>query len=571
MSWLLLLLPLGYLWFCLINNLRVEWATNPQYSFGWVIPLLCLGLLLRRWQAMRDHKTTGPQDNGPVVSGPVVSGPVVSGPVVRWSRDPVILLLSLLAFLYLPTHLIEAAVPEWRPIQWSLGVLTIGLTLGAIHLARGRGWLAQLAFPICFFLVAIPWPSLIETPIIQSLTRANAAMVVELMGWLGEPAMQHGNVIEVSTGAVGIDEACSGIRSFQSSLMISLFLGEFYRLTILRRLLLVPAGFLMAFGFNVCRTGLLTWVAAKRGIAAIAQYHDPAGIAILLACTAGMWAVALLLLRTQKSQLATPSSVLPAAPLSSVEGPVAPLSRGPVAPAPPPSGLRSPISPLPPPPSALPRFAFALILWLVVCEVGVHLWYRSRESHLTPGPEWSLVFPTNSPAFESWPINAKTESFLRFDEGKQAQWKESDGTLWQAFYFSWSPGRVAGFLAKRHTPEICMPAAGLKLRSGPELMHLDVHGLQLTVRRYVFEAERGLVHVFHCRWEAGADREASVQQESGRFNQLRCVWTGRGNRGQKVFEFIVPGLSDAEQARQALRRQLEKLINVQTRPPAPRQ
>ena len=37
-------LPLGCLWFRLINNLRLEWATNPQYSYGWVVPILCLGL-----------------------------------------------------------------------------------------------------------------------------------------------------------------------------------------------------------------------------------------------------------------------------------------------------------------------------------------------------------------------------------------------------------------------------------------------------------------------------------------------------------------------------------------------
>ena len=67
-----------------------------------------------------------------------------------------------LAFLYLPTRLIEEATPEWRPIQWALGCEAIGLTLCAIYLGKGRGWLRQMAFPICFFFVAIPWPALIE-------------------------------------------------------------------------------------------------------------------------------------------------------------------------------------------------------------------------------------------------------------------------------------------------------------------------------------------------------------------------------------------------------------------------
>jgi len=101
--------------------------------------------------------------------------------------------------------------------------------------------------------------------------------------------MQHGNVIEVSTGVVGIDDACSGIRSLQSSLMISLFFGEFYRMKWFRRALLVPVSFILAILFNICRTSFLTLIAARKGVDAISRYHDEAGLSILLACTAAMW------------------------------------------------------------------------------------------------------------------------------------------------------------------------------------------------------------------------------------------------------------------------------------------
>ena len=67
---------------------------------------------------------------------------------------------------------------------------------------------------------------MIEQPVIQGLTRLNTALTVEILGLLGIPAVPQGNVIELATGSVGIDEACSGIRSLQATLMISLFLGE---------------------------------------------------------------------------------------------------------------------------------------------------------------------------------------------------------------------------------------------------------------------------------------------------------------------------------------------------------
>ena len=38
-------LVLAYLWFTLINHLRVEWTLNPQYGYGWAVPIFCLYLV----------------------------------------------------------------------------------------------------------------------------------------------------------------------------------------------------------------------------------------------------------------------------------------------------------------------------------------------------------------------------------------------------------------------------------------------------------------------------------------------------------------------------------------------
>ena len=526
MKWAVVLLPFGCLWFRLINNLRVEWTTNPQYSYGWVVPFLCLGLLLRQWQSAPE----GVRTQKPEVSSPPSSG--------RWS---VVLLFALFGFLYLPTRLIEEATPEWRPVQWSLGMEAVGLTLCAVFLGKGRGWLRRVAFPICFFFVAIPWPTLIETPVIQSLTRMNSSIVVEVLGWTGIPAIQHGNLIEVSTGTVGVNEACSGIRSFQTSLMISLFFGEFYAMGRLRRLLLVPAGFILAMAFNVFRMSFLTMVAAKKGVAAIAKYHDPAGIMITVVCTAGLWGLAVLFSNKEEgsSQRSEVSNQKSKASL--------PSNR---------FTLNSQFS-------TLQRLGFVLLLWLAAVEAGAELWYRGLESHLAPSPRWSVMFPTDNPTLKTVPISADTEFLLRFDEGKQAAWIDSDGSQWNAFYCAWWPGRVAGYLAKRHTPEICLPATGWKIISGPELAIMNINGVALPMRSYVFATEGGAVYVFHCRWEAGVKEDAYVTHESARFNLIRGIWAGRGKQGQKILEIIVSGYPDAEQAKAALVRCLAKMIAVE--------
>jgi exosortase len=521
---LLLLLPIAYFWFRLINNLRLEWSTNPQYGYGWVVPLLCLGLLLRRVFPSGAPMVRGPWSHSLSPQPSVVRGLVV---------------FSHLALLYLPTRLVEAATPEWRPIQWVLGIQAIGLTLCAVYLVAGVDWLKRVAFPVCFFFVAIPWPTIIEIPVIQTLARLNASIVVEILGVIGIPAIQHGNVLEVGTGTVGIDDACSGIRSLQSSIMISLFLGEFYRLRAVRRILLVPLAFILAIVFNVCRTSLLTFIAAKKGVDAISQYHDEAGVTILLACTATTWLVALLL---------RPRSV-PHVPVVSGFGVSSPAVSSPWSMV---CGRWSVLTGL------------CLITWLLATETGVYLWYQVRESHIRPGPAWSVVFPESSPTFKDLPITAKTRYLLRFDEGKQGQWQNDDGSLCSAFYFSWAPGRVAGYLAKRHTPDICMPAAGQTLRAAPELMILKTHGVELPMRSYVFDTPGGPLYVYQCRWEAGEGAETYVAQESARFNLIRGIWAGRGIHGQKVLEIILSGYTDAESAKQSLLRQLDSLVKTQS-------
>src|ERR1039458_8031219 len=156
LKWALVLLPLAYLWFRLINNLWPEWTTNPQYGYGLLVPFLCLGLLVRRWQAFPQNRKQKVENRNQfqLSSAREMASPI-SQAAFRISAFQ-FALFATLAFLYLPTRLIEASTPEWRPIQWLLGIEAVGLTLCVIYLGKGRGWLRQLAFPLLFFFVADP-------------------------------------------------------------------------------------------------------------------------------------------------------------------------------------------------------------------------------------------------------------------------------------------------------------------------------------------------------------------------------------------------------------------------------
>src|SRR5260370_41429920 len=193
-----------------------------------------------------------------------------------------IVVIIFAAALFLPIRFIAEANPDWRLLSWLLAIVVTTMTLSFLYLIGGRGWLSHFAFPILFFLVAVPWPVRIEQLVIQDLMRIVTAINVTFLQLAGVPALQHGNVIEVGVGFIGIAEACSGVRSLPASLMDSLFLRELYSFKISRRLVLIAVGALLAFVCNVVRTAILVWSGTTKGINAIEAWHDPAGFTILI-------------------------------------------------------------------------------------------------------------------------------------------------------------------------------------------------------------------------------------------------------------------------------------------------
>ena len=244
------------LWVGLSRSLSAFWSTNPQYAYGWTVPALALFLAWECWNTR----------------------PV---PALPQRRGVAQFIAALLSLSLLPVFLLLEATPDWRFAHWSLAIGVVGISLCAIYLAGGRSWLLHFAFPIAFIFVAVPWPVKIEQSIIQTFSDWVTVLTVEGLNLLSIPAIQQGNVIEISTGKVGVEEACSGVRSFQATIMAALFLGQLWTFPLRSRFVLLAAGVGFAFFCNVLRAVFLAVVAENKGVEAIEQWHDPAGFTIL--------------------------------------------------------------------------------------------------------------------------------------------------------------------------------------------------------------------------------------------------------------------------------------------------
>src|SRR5947207_5939101 len=243
-------LLLAALWVGLCRELSGEWSVNEQYNYGWFVPFFALFLFWLRWGDRPMEGRAPSRPNFGTVQRPSLQ-------VLLW------IFVGLPALLMLfPIRLFEIGNPDWRPLGWLHTASVATLTLLYIWSVGGKPWLRHFAFPIAFFFVAVPWVAPIEVPIIQGLMRVVSAVAAETVTLFGIPAQLEGNLIRVSNGLVGVNEACSGVRSLQTALMIGLLFGELKRLPIFRRIALVAGAIAIAISANFCRAVFLVWIAA---------------------------------------------------------------------------------------------------------------------------------------------------------------------------------------------------------------------------------------------------------------------------------------------------------------------
>ena len=547
------LLFFGALWFVLCRQLSGEWLVNEQYNYGWFVPFFALYLFWLRWQ---DRPT-------PEVRRQKLEGR--SRLVAAFIGIPAL-------FLLLPVRLFEIASPEWRPLGWIHAASVATLTLLYLWWVGGKPWVRHFAFPVAFFFVAVPWPTAVEVPVIQGLMRMVAGFAAETAMLLGMPAQVEGNLIRVSTGLVGVNEACSGIRSLQTSLMIGLLFGELKRLSVLRRVALVIGAVIIAISANFVRAVFLVTVAATKNVSEVSRWHDVAGYSIVALVFLSTMGLAYLLgkseIRNQKSEIEARRSEVP--------------------------GRWSVVS---------SPYVVAAFCWLLFVEIGTAAWYRAHETNLVSGIRWTVQWPEQAPNFRKLKIDPEVRTILRFDEGQSAAWmltppptpessqpaKTSqtqvnrlppNAVACYLYVFRWNPGRNSALLANLHRPDVCLPASGWTQVADDGVRNYPVTGaFKLPFRHFEFQRAIGnsalqTAHAFYCLSEdrasgsPAASQGADLPSMSGRPSEwtraerLRTVLEGRRHLGQQVIEaiFVTNELLSSADAESRLRDLVHEVV-----------
>lgn len=204
-----------------LEQLEEHWSLDPQYSHGYLVPIIAAVILWRR--KSRSENMT-------------------AGSAARYLGLALIITGSLLqvlgSFIY---------------FFWLEAAALLPCLLGLSLLLGGKQAVSWVWPAVLYLLFMIPLPHKLGSFLGQHLQRIATLVSTYVLETLGYPAIAEGNIITVNQSTIGIVEACSGL----SMLMILLALATAMAMLMAdggsKRVVLLASAFPIAIVVNVGR------------------------------------------------------------------------------------------------------------------------------------------------------------------------------------------------------------------------------------------------------------------------------------------------------------------------------
>lgn len=253
------------------------WGARDDFSFGYLVPFFVGYVVMERWPELRAILLGAPE--GQPVPEVSPGQPGWRGAALEFFAA-IVVVGSLLLFLY--GGFLRAVTGPDNDSAMSLGLglggfmLAMGFLVArqdargrAVTLARRWRVVMLLVFPSLIWLISAPMLLVFETRIKGVLLEYVVGIVSNTFDFLGYSIYADGNVLVLPNGRVGVEDACSGIRSltaclFSGSFLAAIFLDRFWK-----KVLLLGMSAVLAFGMNIVRSLFLTGWAYAYGDTAL--------------------------------------------------------------------------------------------------------------------------------------------------------------------------------------------------------------------------------------------------------------------------------------------------------------
>lgn len=207
------------LYFPTFSMFIYDWSNDENYSHGFLVPLI-VGYLV--WTKRKQLREITPK---PSLTGLFV---LIFGVLV---------------------YLLGTIGSEWFVRRASL-IIVLG---GLILYLYGVSCFKTLLFPLGYLIFMVPLPAIVYSTIAFRLQLLVSRVSAGMIALVGIPVHRNGNIIEVASGPLAVEEACSGMRSIMALLALSaLFAYILYR-TKLRQWILVAFALPVAVVTNIIR------------------------------------------------------------------------------------------------------------------------------------------------------------------------------------------------------------------------------------------------------------------------------------------------------------------------------
>lgn len=267
------------------------WQLKPEYMFGWLVPFFVGFVVMDRWP-----KITAALRSGGVSPLPVGLRRLIAlGFVVAMAVGAVCFLLG---------ALYHAGSGVTQPGSLALAIGFAGMMLGMLYFAAPQGcvgdgpaptgWRAfgadarlrvvsLFVFPALIWMLSAPLVSAVENQLSLFLLRKVVAVVSFVFNVLGFPLIQEGSTLVLpGDDRVGVEDACSGIRSLTACLFTGTFLAAVFLDRWWKKIALIGAALALAVFTNLLRSLFLTSWAYSHGSRSISgTFHDATGYAVL--------------------------------------------------------------------------------------------------------------------------------------------------------------------------------------------------------------------------------------------------------------------------------------------------
>jgi exosortase len=236
-----------------IPGLVRQWWNEPEYSHGFLIPLISAFLIWSKREALR------------------------AAPVEPSYWGLAVMVLAVLVYL---TGIIGADLFLQR-------ISLIVTIAGGLMYIAGIAIVRIVLFPLALLLLMIPLPGIVFNAIAFPLQLFAAQVSSEVMEACAVPVFREGNVMHLAAVSLDVEEACSGIRSLLSLTALCVVYVYLMHSSWIPRIILMVAVIPIAIIANVFRvsvTGLLAHYVSVD--TAMSVFHTVGGLSVFLIAAA---------------------------------------------------------------------------------------------------------------------------------------------------------------------------------------------------------------------------------------------------------------------------------------------